>query len=119
MPEVQPSPAQRAPRVLVVEDDVLVRAAIAEQLRTLGVTVVEAESADEALSCLVDGSFDLVFSDVQMPGSLDGAALARQLRESHPGLPVILTSGTATPRTGTAFLTFPNPTTPQPLRGPS
>jgi CheY-like chemotaxis protein len=84
--------------VLVVEDDTLVRVMICEDLRDAGLSVVEAATADEALSYLGAGQrIDLVFTDIQMPGRLDGIGLARLLRERHPALPVVLTSGTAVP----------------------
>src|SRR3546814_6125781 len=84
------------PRVLGAEDDTLVRSAIAEALRDAGFRVMEAASADEALAYLEAAErVDLVFSDIQMPGSLDGFGLARRLRGRHPELPIILTSGNA------------------------
>jgi DNA-binding response OmpR family regulator len=72
-----------------------VRLAIAEYLRSCGFKVHEAASADEALIVLEapDVSIDLVFSDVLMPGSMDGFGLARWVRSNRPDLPVILTSG--------------------------
>ena len=86
----------RTPSVLVVEDDPLVRVAICEVLRDAGLCVIEAASADEALSYLGAGQrIDLVFTDIQMPGRLDGIGLARRLRSRDPVLPVVLTSGTA------------------------
>lgn len=87
------SDANRRPRVLVVEDEVLVRMMIAEELRVSGFDVAEAASADEALRLARSGElFDAVFSDVRMPGAMDGADLAAQLRSELPGLVVVLTS---------------------------
>jgi CheY-like chemotaxis protein len=81
-------------RILVVEDEPIIRFAIAEALRELGVSVVEAASADEAWQYLaVGGSVDLVFTDHQMPGSMTGAQLASRLRREYPSLTVIVTSG--------------------------
>lgn len=79
--------------VLVVEDEVLVRTAIAEYLRHCGFRVVEAVSADEALIILneTDIQVDIVFSDIKMPGAMDGFGLAKWVRENKPGLEVILT----------------------------
>jgi CheY-like chemotaxis protein len=79
--------------VLVVEDEVLIRTAIAEYLRHCGFRVVEASSADEALTVLdkTDIRVDIVFSDVKMPGSMDGFGLAKWVRENKPELKVILT----------------------------
>lgn len=93
-PEARQTPA----RVLVVEDEVLVRNLIAEELREAGFCVIEAAHAEEAMSYLqAGGEVDLVFTDIRMPGSLDGLALARELRRRYPSLPVILTSGNARP----------------------
>jgi two-component system, response regulator PdtaR len=65
-------PAQ-SPTVLVVEDEVLVRMVIADYLRDCGFRVLEASTADEAMRVLgTNERVDIVFSDVQMPGSLDG-----------------------------------------------
>lgn len=80
--------------ILVVDDDPLLRAFIADELRDAGFTVIEASSADEALTyCRAHANIDLVFTDVQMPGSMDGLGLARALSEHAPELPVIVTSG--------------------------
>jgi CheY-like chemotaxis protein len=91
----QPVPAP-PPVVLVVEDDVLIRTVVAAYLRECGFDVVEAGSADEAIRVLqADIEVDIVFSDVNMPGSLDGFGLAQWLRRERPGLKIILTSGAA------------------------
>jgi len=79
-------------RVLYVEDDPDVADATGALLQSLGVEVRLATGADAALACdLAD--VDLVFSDVMMPGEMDGIDLARWLAAHHPGLPVVLTSG--------------------------
>jgi CheY-like chemotaxis protein len=90
-------PASPLARILIVEDEVLTRMALAENLRDAGYSVVEASSADDAMAYLNTGSqIDLVFADIQMPGSMDGLELARRLRVERPSLPVILSSaGTA------------------------
>jgi CheY-like chemotaxis protein len=81
--------------ILVVEDEVLVRLVIAEYLRDCGYKVHEAAHASEAVAVLQapEVSIDLVFSDVIMPGAMDGFALARWIRDHHPRIDVILTSG--------------------------
>jgi CheY-like chemotaxis protein len=90
----QPEPDLGAAYVLVVEDEVLVRALIAGELRSAGCAVVEATHADAALDyILAGGKVDLVFSDIQMPGSLDGLQLAERIRNDYPAIPIILTSG--------------------------
>ncbi len=87
-----PAPPE-AETILVVEDEILARTAIAEYLRHCGYRVVEAASADEAMAVLKETAIqvDIVFSDIKMPGSLDGFGLAKWVRENKPGLHVILT----------------------------
>jgi DNA-binding NtrC family response regulator len=78
--------------ILVVEDDVLVRMPIAQYLRECGYKVIEAVSADEAMTVLLhrDTLVDVVFSDIEMPGSIDGFGLASWIRKHRPGVDVIL-----------------------------
>lgn len=89
---------QGGARILLVEDETLVRIALAEDLRAAGFSVVEAATAEEALDYLRAGEVDLVFSDIQMPSSFDGLGLARRCRRDYPTLPVILTSAGVQPR---------------------
>ena len=83
--------------VLIVEDEVLIRWVIAEHLRECGYRVIEAGSGDEALDILrrTALSIDVVFSDVRMPGAIDGFALAQWVRRQRPAIKVVLTSGIA------------------------
>jgi DNA-binding NtrC family response regulator len=78
--------------ILVVEDEVLIRLVIAEYLRECGYRVIEAAHADEALLVLrrSEIAIDVVFTDVEMPGSMDGFALAQWVRNNRPGMDVIL-----------------------------
>ena len=78
--------------ILVVEDDVLVRMPIAQYLRDCGYKVIEAVNADEAMTVLMhqETHVDIVFSDIDMPGSTDGFGLSKWVRERRPGLDVIL-----------------------------
>jgi CheY-like chemotaxis protein len=86
-------------RILLVEDEVLIRSVLADEMRDSGFSVIEASNADEALSYLAAGEpVDLVFSDIHMPGTLNGLELARKLRQERPLLPIVLTSGNAGPR---------------------
>lgn len=79
--------------VLVAEDEVLVRAMVSEYLRDQGYEVLEAADAAEALAVFEAGApVDIVFSDVQMPGSMDGAMLADVVRLRYR-IPVLLTTG--------------------------
>ena len=86
--------AQPGQVVLVVEDEILVRMVIADYLRHCGYRVIEASSADEAMIVLQhkDVEVDVVFSDVEMPGSMDGFQLAKWLRVNRPTVDVILAS---------------------------
>jgi DNA-binding NtrC family response regulator len=83
--------------ILIVEDEVLIRFALAEYLRECCFRVFEAADAKEAMEVLsaADLRVDLVFSDVQMP-DMDGFALARWIHANHPGVRVLLTSGNPT-----------------------
>src|SRR5215510_7394719 len=91
-----PNPKDRTPAILVVEDEVLIRFVISDYLQHCGFRVHVAGSAAEAIEILeTDDPIDLVFSDVVMPGEIDGFGLAQWVRENRPGLPVIITSGDA------------------------
>ena len=83
-------------RILLVEDEGLLRLIAAETLRDEGFEVVEARNGDEAAK-LLDGpdGFDALFTDVQMPGMLDGVDVAMHLRQQHPATPVLVVSGGA------------------------
>jgi two-component system, response regulator PdtaR len=86
-------PRADVPRILVVEDEVLVRLMIADELRARGFAVVETANADEALQVLRSSiHVDLVLTDLQMPGRMDGLGLAQVLNENRPYLKVILAS---------------------------
>lgn len=86
--------SNRTSAILLVEDEVLIRFFLAEELRALGHVVLEAATADEALALLASGiEVDLLLTDVRMPGSLDGAALARRLRQDRPAMRIIVVSG--------------------------
>jgi CheY-like chemotaxis protein len=87
-----------SPAVLLVEDEAVIRALLAEELRAAGFTVVEAGTADEAWSYLqAGGEADLVFSDVTMPGSMNGVELVRRVRAAFPAVKTIITSGNPGP----------------------
>lgn len=95
-PMSEPDAAEQ-PTVLVVEDEVLVRLSIAEHLRECGFTVAEAGNGEEAKALILAGlEVDLVFSDINMPGDVDGIALASWLKDEGIDAPVVLTSGEQT-----------------------
>jgi PAS domain S-box-containing protein len=80
--------------VLVVEDDAMVRRHAIALLQSLGYSVIAAASADEALAIVeTDQPIDLLFTDVVMPGSLNGRALSEIARARRPSLRVLFTSG--------------------------
>ena len=80
--------------VLVVEDEPLVRMDIADQLEELGFLVVEAANAIEAVSVLATrDDIQVMFTDVDMPGSMDGLMLAAAVRDRWPPVKIIVTSG--------------------------
>jgi PAS domain S-box-containing protein len=85
-----------AGQVLVVEDDDEVAALTVEMINQLGYDTTRVASAEAALGALADRrSVDIVFSDIMMPGRMDGVELAQEIRRRRPNLPVLLTSGYA------------------------
>ena len=97
--------ANRVPAgtVLLVEDDNEVAGTVAEMLEQLGYEVKRTASAEEALGSLDDsGKIDVVFSDVMMPGGMNGVGLARELRTRRQDLPILLTSAYAEAATSEA-----------------
>src|SRR5829696_6022675 len=80
--------------VLVVDDEALLRMLASDVLEEAGFEVVEAASADAALVALQSHpEIRVVFTDVDMPGSLDGLGLARVVQERWPGIGVLVVSG--------------------------
>jgi two-component system, response regulator PdtaR len=85
---------EKKPTVLVVEDEFLTRTAAAEMVRAGGFDVVEAENADEAILVLERRlDISVVFTDIQMPGSMDGLKLAAAVRGRWPPIKIVATSG--------------------------
>jgi PAS domain S-box-containing protein len=89
---IQPAQAE-GETILVVEDNDGLRRVALRQLSALGYRVKEAGNAKAALATLEAGPVDLLFSDVVMPGGIDGFELAREVLERWPGIRVLLTSG--------------------------
>ena len=81
-------------RVLVVEDEELIRLILAEVLADEGYRVVEAGTGDEAAG-LLDGpdGFHAVVTDIHMPGGRDGIAVGRHARRRHPAIPIVYCTG--------------------------
>lgn len=91
---------EQRPVILVVEDEVLLRIFASDFLEEAGFKVFEAVNADEALAVLqARPDVQAILTDIEMPnGSMNGIALARDVRARWPGVCIIVTSGRATPR---------------------
>ena len=82
------------PLVLVVEDEPLIRFNAVDLIECAGFDVVEAADADQAIGILADRmDVAVVFTDIDMPGSMDGLKLAAAVRKRWPGIEIIITSG--------------------------
>ena len=87
--------------VLVVEDETLIREFVAEELEEAGYTVVIASNADQAIAILeARQDIHLVFTDIDMPGSMNGIKLAHAVRNRWPPIRIIATSGHFAVRAG-------------------
>ena len=121
-PAAQP-PAAAPPalkcRVLLVDDNASLADSLRPMLESVGCTVQAACSVDEALTLLSDGPiFDVVLSDIVMPGALDGIQFANALRRAYPDLPVVLMTGYSAQLTTareSGFTVLPKPCSPQVL----
>jgi CheY-like chemotaxis protein len=90
-------------KVIVAEDEVLVRLMLAEELRGAGFGVFEAATVDEAIALINGIGADVVVTDLQMAKPDDGLMIARYVREHHPETAVLLASGMAPPVDGCPF----------------
>jgi CheY-like chemotaxis protein len=105
--------ATRRPVVLIVEDEFWLRMNAAEMIGDAGFDVVESANADEAIAVLeARPDIHVVFTDIQMPGSMDGLKLARFVRGRWPPIKIVATSGFVSVRDdelpeGSRFLTKP------------
>src|ERR1044071_2300543 len=89
------------PTVLVVEDEMLLRMRAVDIVEDAGFTPLEAVNADDALALLESRSdIDLLFTDIQMPGTMNGLKLAHAVHERWPSIKIILVSGQVTPSEG-------------------
>lgn len=95
--------------ILIVEDEIIIRSVVAEHLRDANFTVIEAANAAEAIAVLsTQTGIDLVFSDITMPGEMDGLGLARWLQDRRAEIPVLMTSGAAAiPDSPSSFVNMP------------
>jgi len=86
--------ATERPVILIVQDEFLIRAATADVIREAGFEVLEAANADDAIELLEGrGDIRVVFTDIQMPGSMDGIKLAHAVRHRRAPVHIIATSG--------------------------
>ena len=82
------------PAVLVVEDEALVRLSAVDMVEAAGFTVASASNADDAIHILeMRADIRAVFTDVQMPGSMDGLGLMRLVKDRWPAIATLVTSG--------------------------
>jgi two-component system, response regulator PdtaR len=89
-----PKSNKTRPVVLIVEDEFLIRMDAMDMIRSAGFDVVEATNADEAIVILEERlDITVVFTDIQMPGSMDGLKLAAAIRERWPPIHIVATSG--------------------------
>jgi CheY-like chemotaxis protein len=87
---------EERPVVLVVEDDFLLRMDAVDIVKDAGFEAVEAANADEAITILeAQPNIHVVFTDVQMPGTMDGLKLAKFVKERWPPIKIVATSGRA------------------------
>jgi len=89
------APAPRTPTVMVVEDDDIIRLTTADFLESCGYIVLQAASVTAAKRWFDSHAIDLVFTDIEMPGGLNGIDLAEWVQTNYPNIPVIVTSGVA------------------------
>jgi CheY-like chemotaxis protein len=81
-------------RILLVEDETLIRMTLAEMLEEAGYVVVEAATGDEACTLMhAANGFDVLLTDIQMPGKADGIEVAQHFHAHHPNAPVVFMTG--------------------------
>jgi CheY-like chemotaxis protein len=81
-------------RILLVEDEPVIRGIVADMLSDAGFEVTATCTGDEAAILIADSDrFDVLLTDITMPGLIDGIGLAEHAREVHPALPVVFVSG--------------------------
>lgn len=98
-------------RILVVEDDPLIREFLVEALREEGHSVIHASNGEEALAWCQRKAADVLVTDIKLPGPIDGWQIAERWREQNPDLPVVYATGfspvTARPVAGSVVLQKP------------
>jgi DNA-binding response OmpR family regulator len=98
-------------RILVVEDDLLIREFVVEALREEGFDVIHAADGEQALAWCARRAADVLVTDIRLPGKVDGWQIAERCREHNPDLPVIYATGfspvAARPVSGSMMLQKP------------
>ena len=90
----QTQPIRTGAKVLVVEDEVLIGEMVAEELEDQGFEVFVACNAADALKHIESGAqVDALFTDVHLPGGMDGSELAHRVRKMRPDMPIVYSSG--------------------------
>jgi CheY-like chemotaxis protein len=84
-------------KVLVVDDEVLIRLTVTDALEEAGFEVIEASTADEAMDKMDDGAINFLFTDIQMPGRLTGVDLAHEVAARFPEAGIVVASGRIMP----------------------
>jgi CheY-like chemotaxis protein len=108
--------ARSSPVILIVEDELLIRMDSAEAIENAGFEVIQAGNADEAIVILqTRPCIHVVFTDIQMPGSMDGLKLAQFVRDRWPPIKIVATSGMV--RVGDSDLPAGSVFLPKPYRG--
>jgi DNA-binding response OmpR family regulator len=81
-------------KILLVEDEDLIRLLLTEALTDEGFLIISAATGEEAVVLISNGEdFDVLFTDIQLPGTVDGLDIARFAREKYPSVPVVFTTG--------------------------
>ncbi len=94
-------------KILVVDDEPGIRSLLKYEFTHLGCDTALAENADQALALLHDSAFDVIITDIRMPGSMDGIDLVETYRKQNPGQKVIFITGYAVEDKLTAALQNP------------
>jgi CheY-like chemotaxis protein len=105
--------AAAGPRVLLVDDNEDLAKVTAVLLRQCNAQVRHARDAGRALRLVTAHLFDVVLTDVVMPGGMDGVAVAHRLRSRHPALPVVLIGGHSTATSAEGFPILRKPCLPE------
>ena len=85
-------------KVLVVEDNVLIRLTIVDALREAGFEVLEAGTAEDAINMMNEDTIHLLFTDIQLPGKLTGIDVAHAVTKRFPDAGIIVVSGRLSPK---------------------